>query len=406
MISRELRIKLVLFLGSALFALVIAEFGTRTYLELTREIQPDACRREDAILHHGYVPGQNCRYRTKEWDTEVKINSLGMRDDEVDYKKPENTFRILVLGDSFTAAESVFPKQTAMYLLETMLNENDLGFGKIEVVNAGVPSYSPLLEYLYLREYGFLLDPDLVILNFDLGDFSGENFLYHYYLAGEETLDPDFSFRNRGTADKIWGETLWQQKTNEGETTVPFVSVKVKSWLHQHSKFYELASSRLKDLFRKIRGVPPTPIYQLGEVENDFEYVTRSEENADDLKVYEKPLLSLKLTGEFLDKRNIPFLIIVFPHGHQVSGDEWGEGRVYYGLEKGKVYPGKSLDNLVKLGVDAGLDVKSVFQYFKNAGEFPLYYPYDGHFTPAGNRVMARAVFDILTSTYLKHDKD
>ena len=83
-------------------------------------------------------------------------------------------FRVLVLGDSFTAAESVNYDKTAVYLAEKKLNIE----GKnVELINAGVPSYSPILEYLWLREYGLELDPDLVILNFDLGDISGDNFL-------------------------------------------------------------------------------------------------------------------------------------------------------------------------------------------------------------------------------------
>src|SRR6266540_1386202 len=41
------------------------------------------------------------------------------------------------------------------------------GCGSYEVVNAGTASYSPILEYLRLRQLGPILRPDLLVLNFD-----------------------------------------------------------------------------------------------------------------------------------------------------------------------------------------------------------------------------------------------
>ena len=38
------------------------------------------------------------------------------------------------------------------------------------MINTGVGSYSPLLEYLYLKNGGLDLQPDIVVLNFDLSD--------------------------------------------------------------------------------------------------------------------------------------------------------------------------------------------------------------------------------------------
>jgi lysophospholipase L1-like esterase len=33
---------------------------------------------------------------------------------------------------------------------------------------------------------------------------------------------------------------------------------------------------------------------------------------------------------------------------------------------------------------------------FREAGTFPLFYPYDGHFSPSGHAVMARALAQFL----------
>jgi len=173
----QLKYFLLVFIGF-IFAFLIVEIGLRFYFNKTATIEPIGCKREDPIVHHGYKPNTMCRYKTKEWDTEIRVNSQGLRNKEIGIK---NRFRALVLGDSFTAAESVDYEKTAVYLAEKKLNIE----GKnVEVINAGVPSYSPILEYLWLRGYGLELEPDLVILNFDLGDISGDNFLMDYYLGG------------------------------------------------------------------------------------------------------------------------------------------------------------------------------------------------------------------------------
>ncbi|MEK7671201.1 MAG: hypothetical protein AAB344_03165, partial [Bacteroidota bacterium] len=123
----------------------------------------------DEILHHRYSPNTMSRIKTPEFDTDYSINSLGLRDKEYTIQKPLNTFRILMVGDSFTEGCGVysyaaFPKQLEARL---QTQHDSLGF---EVINCGIKSYSPLLEYLYLKNYGLQLSPDLVILNFDLSD--------------------------------------------------------------------------------------------------------------------------------------------------------------------------------------------------------------------------------------------
>jgi hypothetical protein len=48
--------------------------------------------------------------------------------------------------------------------------QGKFGTAPVEVVNAGVLSYCPLLEYLEYRHHLHVLEPDLVILNFDMSD--------------------------------------------------------------------------------------------------------------------------------------------------------------------------------------------------------------------------------------------
>src|SRR3989344_2279603 len=347
----KLKYALLVFI-SLVSALILTEVSLRIYLNQTTPIEPVACKREDSIVHHGYKPNMACRYKTAEWDTELKINSTGLRNEEIGTK---DKFRVLVLGDSFTAAESVDLEKTAVYLAERNLNAEGK---KVELVNAGVPSYSPILEYLWLREYGLKFMPDLVILNFDLGDISGDNSLANFY--SEEILEESLSLKSKEEESDLGSQDIHEEEStlesNESEpiekitkeqpalwedTRSPLfitrgenpgtltLTSKIKFWLHTNLESYNFIAENIKKTIRKIRGIPEAPIYVLGDVKNDFEYVTRSSENANNRDVYKIPFENLKRIKRLLESKSIPLVVIYFPHGHQISAKEWAKGRQF-----------------------------------------------------------------------------
>ena len=112
-------------------------------------------------VHHALRPGYT--------SPAVHINSFGLRSPEVAVPKPSGTVRILLLGDSFTFGLRVSDDETFGRRLEAALHGR-YGAAPVEVVSAGVVSYCPLLEYLQYRHHLHVLEPDLVILNFDMSD--------------------------------------------------------------------------------------------------------------------------------------------------------------------------------------------------------------------------------------------
>jgi tetratricopeptide (TPR) repeat protein len=94
---------------------------------------------------------------------QIKTNEKHLRRAKsIHYKKPRNTFRILCLGDSMLFGAGVNNNETLTYYLEKILNER---FQEItfEVINAGVPDWSPLEYYLFLKNEGYKYSPDLVL---------------------------------------------------------------------------------------------------------------------------------------------------------------------------------------------------------------------------------------------------
>ncbi len=82
--------------------------------------------------------------------------------------KPENTFRIITLGDSFTFGQYVDTKDNWPEKLEDMLNLNlkCKNIKKFEVINLGVYGYDAQYEVERFKKRGEKYNPDLVIWYF------------------------------------------------------------------------------------------------------------------------------------------------------------------------------------------------------------------------------------------------
>ena len=84
-------------------------------------------------------------------------------------KKPPGTFRIIVVGDSFTFAGKVHFDDNFVARLQRMLNLN-VEQPKVEVLNWGVPGFSTPQEANLIRTAMNGFEPDLILLQVTLND--------------------------------------------------------------------------------------------------------------------------------------------------------------------------------------------------------------------------------------------
>ena len=99
-------------------------------------------------------------------------NEFGFNDIDRPHAKPSNTYRIIVLGDSFNWAGGISCNYVG--LLRTKLENEKIQGKKIEIINVGYPATNPYEEFLVLKRYGLQYDPDLILFGFFTGnDFSG-----------------------------------------------------------------------------------------------------------------------------------------------------------------------------------------------------------------------------------------
>jgi GDSL-like Lipase/Acylhydrolase family len=154
-----------------------------SYMESGKELGDYRIKRRSRFENLGvgmgeYVPGSRFKavyannprgYFDSDNSVSFEMNSLGLRGPEISHDKPLGTFRILVLGDSFTFGAGVRDEDTFVRRLEKSLNEHTTS-KNFEVLNAGVEGYNTRDEVIYLENQWLELDPDLVLIGFYLND--------------------------------------------------------------------------------------------------------------------------------------------------------------------------------------------------------------------------------------------
>jgi hypothetical protein len=159
----RLRHKLALAAVTVLVAIAGLEVLARVY---ARYAGQDRVLIHDALLGWKLVAGARKWYTSEEKPYLIEINSKGLRDREHTYDKPAGMFRILFLGDSFVfGSGGVEYGRRFTELLESWAPQ-------VEVINAGVPGYSPDQEFLFLQSEGYRYQPDLVVVGLFRNDFS------------------------------------------------------------------------------------------------------------------------------------------------------------------------------------------------------------------------------------------
>ncbi|MGB3535110.1 MAG: SGNH/GDSL hydrolase family protein [Microcoleaceae cyanobacterium] len=206
-------INISLILSGLVMAIVLGEVGLRVAkiegipkkIQQHSEFSPSFFTISDPVLGWKNLPNAE-GWQRQEGEAYIEINSEGLRDRNYTKVKPENTFRIAILGDSFTLAAQVPIEQTYTSILEKKLTSCKAFAGQnIEVINFGVDGYGTAQELLTLRQQVWDYQPDMVILAFFMGNdvidnskALESNYYRPFFVYKNGELVPDYSFRNLG----------------------------------------------------------------------------------------------------------------------------------------------------------------------------------------------------------------
>lgn len=115
----------------------------------------------------GYLLSPNQKVRRM--NNRIWINEYSMRSDPLEKKRPENTLRIFLLGDSIAnGGWWTDQSETISSLIEQQLKNSK--YSQVEVLNASANSWGPRNQLAYLKQYGFF-ESQVVILLLNTDDF-------------------------------------------------------------------------------------------------------------------------------------------------------------------------------------------------------------------------------------------
>lgn len=371
-------------IGKGLILTIVSILVCLGFLEVAvRMLEPKEVMRyfysEDSdILHHKFKPNASGRYKTTEFDTDYNINSLGLRDKEYSATKPANTFRILMVGDSFTEGDGVLSHETFSKKLEERLQTHgdEMNY---EVINAGVGSYSSLLQYLYLKNYGLQLQPDMVILNFDLSD-----------------VYDDINYTTLARFDEH-GIPVGVSPSKQAQGMLKGPLAGVKDWVKNNFQLYNFIRIRI------------TPQLEMMKREGDFtgdirydKYALLRASYVDADSNWALTHKYLLLTRDLLKANNVDFWMTVYPYGLQIHPQEWKSGREYWQFAQDTVYSTWPQEAVASWAESNGIYCINMCPDFKEKSKsvFPLYLDNNGHWVAAGHQVVADAIYRHL-DTYL-----
>lgn len=339
----------------------------------------------DEHVHHKMPPGT--RYELSDPDSGAVYvtltNNLGFRGEDISEKEP-GAYRIVVTGDSFTLGYGV-GDDTFPLLLERLLNKE--GNGKYEVINLGVVSYAPVLEYLLLKKHIGELKPDMVVLNFDMSDPVQE---YAYRKIA--------NFGETGDIAAVDGYPGYYERRHHAYETI-------LNWLRNHMF---ITGSIIESRENKSRIVDVWDINVANTVERANRMLLMHTLDAPQLKesaemhaMVEDSILRAK---RLCDTHGCKFILSVYPWGHQVNGREWMPGRYDFILRDAGISD-RTVEELGRFARENGITFFDAFPVFRayEGGE-RLYFTKDPHWTPAGQRLMAESLAGFIEEDLKKGD--
>lgn len=301
----------------------------------------------DSILGHVMRPGISIYHRGPEYSVRYEINRQGLRDKTV-YADSAGvgTLRVLVLGDSFTFGigneyDDIWP---------VLLEEEMRRRGKrVEIVKAGIPAYDTRTESIYLRRIVDKFNPDLVIVAFlpnDLFTNRLDGDLLNSPARHTETLIE----QSDHLLSTIHTALLWQRHLLQSD------------WLY----------ARLYSISARSHYFEPERV--------NYAYTATQE-----------LLRSMRL---FCERRGVSLVVLSIPQQFQVLS-------MANGFNVSHINPESVDRRLQEIARQEGIRLIATLEHlvanYSQHGE-NLYYRFDGHLNPKGNRVLAHATATQLES--------
>ncbi|OGG00145.1 hypothetical protein A2153_02975 [Candidatus Gottesmanbacteria bacterium RBG_16_38_7b] len=377
--------KIIIFLTIILIGIGIAEFIIRRFKPqqtYSKSVENSInCYDKNSLIPFTLAKNHTCRMVNinGEYSTTATMNSLGYRGKEFTDEKKVGVKRIMIVGDSMTFGWGVADNETYPFLTENLLKAG--GRQNIEVINAGyIGGLSLDSFYVYLKNEGMKLKPDLVIVSFfifnDIED-----------LAANKWVKVD----GKGLPEKI------ESCCHEVDGNIlrnKIISFKYRYPILQESHFYLAIIDLLQ---RRFRMFPDRAL--LSTKGEEYLGCTLNPDCRD--KFREEEVKALKLITKMkkiTEEEGGEFLVLVLPVDYQIYPEASAKyeryGMKWYLVPGEEDFAQKRLAELLYTQQIDYLDLLPEYREKKN-GAYP-FYPIDAHFNPVGTKIAAEGLVSFL----------
>lgn len=292
----------------------------------------------------------------------ANANGNGHRDSEAPLAKPIGTYRLFVLGDSFTVGADVRESEVYPQVLERLLQQR-LG-RPVEIVNSGVGGWQPFQYAEYYEHYGRRFEPDAVLIGF---------------FVGNDTYDDYTSVEQTQTA-------VLGRRVSRTEASSPFIGLKVLAYTHSHLARLILGRPYAGKDFTRKSCQDFTPQYielQRSRLGNHLKRSEQREARARDA------MFQVSRVKRMADEASIPLVVALLPDENQVNVDL--QKRLLGGDASGYDFdmPQSMLKEL--LG-ESGIPTIDLLPSFRRDPR--CLYMNETHWTPEGHALAAAAIAD------------
>jgi hypothetical protein len=340
------------------------------------------------------------------------VNSLGLRDNEHPYKKPDHAFRILILGDSFAEADDLYLEEAFPYLIETCLRQKLNR--PVEVINGGVSGYNIADEYLFYQAEGYKYQPDLVLVMFYAG-----NDLYGLARTLEERLVTGFGgYRftlNQGRLNQTWVD--WEYPHDNQTSAIElFLRRYSRLWrilAYPESKIYVAYREQMEKLSRSLQ--PDDAEDKNAEIPEQFYFhVKEFPDNPivppkvhDLWSVFRVIMAQLQIE---IKANGSQMALVILPADYQVEPQARSQAieempvldEEKFSDQWQPFEPNQAVMREMKKQSIPAFDLLPYFQAHAVSGGAPLYFEgYDEHLNREGHAVTANAICNWLISDRL-----
>lgn len=372
-LNRRVAENIIILFVSFGVSLLLIELMVRIFFPQRIET-PQNFYSSDPLLGWKLKPYLRQSFSSPDFLIELIVNGKGFRAPEHNYEKPQDTFRIVGIGDSMLFGFGVNYEDTVLFSLERLLYDNNPSAERIEAINLGIPGYNINQYYKILKTEGYRYRPDLVIMFFYQNDWRQDD---NYDYAGVDkkgfrgllvTSDNHFSFKS-----------------------IRSFLFPLRSFLKNHSQAYMLARDRIKGLLMKIRlmDIPAVAHYK-----KDKDFAKRFFHTLD---------LMNEMNAFCRNQLACPFLVCIIPEKMQVRMAFLNMLISAYKIDADAYDWLQPQLVLTKFCLTHNIHYLDLTDTFKKAEQKkPMYFNIDCHWNKEGHLLAAQIIYEFIKENKMK----